>query len=167
MGRKVMKALLLAALIFFGGCHFSNTPIIYDGRTGLFGEAEDFKTSDFRAAYKIATSVYGFAEPPRGVTIITTFVLQESIAGFYDIPTKTLWLSAKFLEGDRDYWFYVLVHEMGHHILSTQEVAVATQHCKMYTDLDYKVLLAMGIPEERHVEFIDPFKGPMACSVWE
>lgn len=164
-----LKNLVSAALVAFAV--FSTTPAsaqyIYNMYTARYGDSKDVTYGLFWAAYGIAVSIYGYAPPPKGVTISHDGYLARNLEGFYDIPNEWIFLNRMALERAaaqlKDRWLYVLVHEMGHHIMVYNKVPLSEQHCRMYTTLDFKVLDVLGVPKENQASYMDLDAAERAC----
>lgn len=150
--------LVLAGLVWI-------TPVygqeVYDMRTFTYNEAADVSLAQFWQAYGIAVVIYGYASPPKKVIIVTSDLFNPYVFGFYDVAHEAVWINITAVDGNSDWLLYVLIHEIGHHLLTKQKVSFEDQHCQMYGELDVKALKLAGLDSK---ELIDPFVAMGACS---
>lgn len=158
--RKLLAAVALALTLL--GAAPAQSQYVFDGRTLSFEPAKDITIEKFWQAYGIAVAVYGHGSPPRGVHITSSFIFSGDIAGYYDLPTTQIWINADVLTDEAERML-VLIHEIGHHILTQQGMPIEQQHCQMYNRFDPKALLLLGVPEEKHGDYINPFMAMAMC----
>ncbi len=95
-------------------------------------------------------------------------IMQDNIYAYYDYRTQTIMINpTNFLKLDLTYTLYVLAHEVGHHFLRNADV---NDHCLMYDEyddnpgFDHQLLRLLGVPENEHDTYIDPFMVMMVCN---
>jgi len=114
-------------------------------------------------ALALLSSTYGVKGHIRVRAIVIGY-LRSPYIGFYEPVTQTAFVGAPRLDEWKGWSLFILVHELGHTILTQQGVLGTEQHCRMFNGPLWEPLAAQWIDWYESVYFYTPQKRAEFCN---